>query len=1153
MSTYTYGGVTYGSQQVNPEALGQYYYNAPARLAEELTSSKYDVGQFKAKDNFFGASKDTLARFLRDNPESGAVISNLLLSTTEPSKHLFGADFDGLIQSAQEYEHTRPSSLSWQTMLRFSPEITASLYIPMKFYTGTVGGMSRGVISGGFEGLAYEYARTGDVTKMGAYIGMLGGGIVGSASDYYHAAVHGAKPTPLAYDLGLAYKAASEQGKKLVNFASKYKLPISTAAAAVLMDGQEAEANPLTAIGSAARNIIRDTKYGFESGRVGANYLDVTSAHKMLEEEQLKAIQEGKELSNDEIGRRVRDQLTVTYNDNPTLSEAFSDLPPDIAYNIGIHLRQNPEMEMALNEAYNLVASTKKDAIARANELYEIIGDTYPLESHGKLRQSLTDVLELGMTDEMFDDIITGSNKYKEMLQKIDGVKASVETEQATKITELQKMLEDVILDADKANELRALYDNNRNGFAIASNTLREARLTREQLLEIGEAIDYVSIRNAFNRTDYRTKNLLLRELENNPDTINAIFRQVRLNRQDALSIDGLDPRDITPNYRPGMYKDQGSVTYLKAEDYKKIVELDKKVRGFKLDAVSPLVKDLNRSKSYYNERGEIETVHQVIVRSQDNYVQGLLPRKKAHERGFTSDIKFTSTARVGSKEASDYAKELESSNGVIDIDGQNFKVKKINVKFIENKKPIQSKNVSYEEFIRMNKDENIVLQEAKALEAHRFLTKKEKRAMGQERDVAAVASELARNRVYQKEMSNVYRKVRATMSTPKHKFNVDEFVGNPMQKKFMFIEPPASAFTNPEFIASFKNAYVKLTPDTAEKVGSSYVRREYAYAVQGYQRIMLTDAHNFTTRMMEDIVDTGHEWIREAISIKNPTVLVNNVMSGVFLMHSKLWLEQGLAGLAKMPKLNGYYIDSVKMLQDYHEIRAQMIRLEQKGLTASPEYDALMARKANNIIFEAQEHGLLKSMADDGIWDRVIRESGEMTLTEKVLREILLTKDSTAGSTMRMMHDISDMWQRIAMYRFMREEGMSPSQAVFESDKLFVNYDRILHPALMFSRDKAFIPFATWWYRSLPVLAGMVARNPMRAGMLHAMYMGMVDAFGSQDYYGGDYIFDVRVESMNPFNALMKPWDAIQFPFHDPSAAIPQVYQGSYGLTIKD
>jgi hypothetical protein len=321
-------------------------------------------------------------------------------------------------------------------------------------------------------------------------------------------------------------------------------------------------------------------------------------------------------------------------------------------------------------------------------------------------------------------------------------------------------------------------------------------------------------------------------------------------------------------------------------------------------------------------------------------------------------------------------------------------------------------------------------------------------------------------------------------------------------------------------------------------KVDVDYVHKQYAHEMLGFEQWKATEGMSWQAQMLETFGEKGIQFIRENISIKNPAVLVNNMTAGVFMQISDgVPLKLAFRNTA----------EAFSELRQFHEIKAEMVRLEIKhgeimmkeafkeAMVFSPDgrmilkfpegmnnippqdilrYAELRALREKNIVFRADQDGVLKSFLDEGLWDRIIRENPNEDPMTTIMKNIFLTEDSKWGVGIRKWHDYTDMVNRIAMYKYYHTQATpeqlakmklnSPQDIKMRIDQMFVNYSRLLPPMVAALRRGGAIPFASWFYRAPSFLVKQIKQHPVRFATMLAAYEG------TQMYLNGEEEVDL-------------------------------------------
>ena len=357
-----------------------------------------------------------------------------------------------------------------------------------------------------------------------------------------------------------------------------------------------------------------------------------------------------------------------------------------------------------------------------------------------------------------------------------------------------------------------------------------------------------------------------------------------------------------------------------------------------------------------------------------------------------------------------------------------------------------------------------------------------------------------------------------------------EQKVFNPISNTYETVHTAEGAQWLTRNKAMLDNEYISLAElgiKTPYQV--NYVKKEYFRELFGYQHWMVTEGTNWKAQMLETFAKEGIDFVRSNIAVKNPAVLLNNTIAGIMMQVTD---NVPFALAMKNTK------DAFMELKQLHYMKAQLFKMEQKGLAGSPEHMALRAELEGNVAYQAERSGVLKSFLDEGLWDRKIRANPEAPFDGSFIKNILLTEDSQAGVAVRKWHDYSDMMNRIAMYKYLKHQASPEELAkkhitnemdiVRRIDQMFVNYSKLLPPMIAAMRRGGTVPFAQWFYRAPSFMIKQIRQHPVRALTIFATYEGLQALMDDKhevrlnhDKFKDNYIGRVHTDSKYSQNAL--------------------------------
>ena len=207
-------------------------------------------------------------------------------------------------------------------------------------------------------------------------------------------------------------------------------------------------------------------------------------------------------------------------------------------------------------------------------------------------------------------------------------------------------------------------------------------------------------------------------------------------------------------------------------------------------------------------------------------------------------------------------------------------------------------------------------------------------------------------------------------------------------------------------------------------------------------------------------------------------------------------------------------------------------------GEEMAEEINRLQIQLQDNIAYQAEQSGILKSFLDEGLWDRKIRANPDEPFDASFIKNILLTEDSKWGVNVRKWHDYSDMMNRIAVYKYLTHQA-SPEELIKKGikseadiirriDEMFVNYSKLLPPMVAAMRRGGSVPFAQWFYRAPSFMIKQIRQHPVRAFSVFAGYEAMQTLMDDEhdidlmhDDFTDGYIGNVHTDSKYSQNAL--------------------------------
>jgi len=736
------------------------------------------------------------------------------------------------------------------------------------------------------------------------------------------------------------------------------------------------------------------------------------------------------------------------------------------------------------------------------------------------------ELLELQPIDHKFINKTGNREKY---IKSVEDIKTRVDSELSTMFDDV-----DITLQQRIREVADSLYDD------AFDNTIRD------------------SIRfGSFNRLDgiYGGNTAKrIRELANKDyDFIHGVFKT--RNRMDEFTqrlvddpTEALVKRDVLPAYSPNRYKIDGKVEILPVSQ---VDDIMRTIGG------QAKVKPFGKPFTVLDEFGVEQRLQKVMIKSFENeQIQGAVQFTSKLERGSLTDIEHL-----------DFKVNPSNNKQYLELDGDSYRIDELAIRTPENNLVATIKNdgSDYSSYMlnKSKQDGN----EVRIKTIHRYVTKEEERLLGRDDNyINNLSRYLSKERAHLAE-TTITNKINKEFTTDINISNIAEFATELMDEtvshKNLFVSMDNDAFLKLKeagLVSAFSKQYVKVPFNS--NLNARYIQRKYAQEMYGFNKWFITNGKDFTKRMVEEFYDIGIGFARESVALKNPITLMSNFVSNSFFM-----VMSGLNPSAVM-KHYPVSLDSIKLL---HQQKSQLIRMElEHGMGIAKEmteYKAIQEIMKDNIAFQAQQAGVLKSLLDDGLWDRLIRENPDMDFGEKVIKNILMTKDSKAGIKVRELTDTVDILGRVTSFKLHRdrfakemygvefEQLIDPEQIMNVTkksakltDDLMINYNRLLNPGSMFLRDKGIAPFINWYQRSLPVMYKVAKQNPKRLMIFLAMYETIQETLGDENQYGDEFILGVRTESFNHYNTVLdiNNWGDMFSPLMlDPvNTMIPQIYK---------
>ncbi len=293
----------------------------------------------------------------------------------------------------------------------------------------------------------------------------------------------------------------------------------------------------------------------------------------------------------------------------------------------------------------------------------------------------------------------------------------------------------------------------------------------------------------------------------------------------------------------------------------------------------------------------------------------------------------------------------------------------------------------------------------------------------------------------------------------------------------------------------------VRLDGNQYGQLDGKYVSKEVKYSID-----LFADKS-------EKIVPEGwrkfvNEWKTNTV-IKNPKSHMNNIIGNVALS----WYS----GVPMM--------DSLKSAMNTAGVAARTI----KSPTQANAY--MKSQQGYN---EAKEAGLFGRTSIDemvnqvtGIESRFKPQNLPGNLNKS---NMYIGKDSKVGSRFYESYKLEDDMFKLSNYNYWRKQGLDPKAARVKVEQAVFDYAKQMPKGLNFARDTGLIPFVSFQYKSIPLLADTLANRPGKIGATMATLYGINALFDGDKELGEG---QTRVGSKNistgqwtPYMEYLKPQD---------------------------
>lgn len=687
----------------------------------------------------------------------------------------------------------------------------------------------------------------------------------------------------------------------------------------------------------------------------------------------------------------------------------------------------------------------------------------------------------------------------------------------------------------DQSKGLNGKYGSFRNGHALIDDYFPEVKNIQDGAPKsdygsymnsdafIKDYQDYLRLK-AWNKFDSTDKDIILRSLNGeHGDSIQKVFKmRDEMDKLTAQNVDRSGLRNMLPNYTFKPYDDTVApiLTTVEQADEMSMFNLGKilgtvEVDGQKLVRVQPF-RDISKQR-----------------------VQGALKSSGKYARGATYNLTNLSVKNT--------------STNLAELSDQGYRVRSLI-------NPITKKEMTVDEARYAFPDEFEKLDIATVVKP---LSNKEELMKGRSdyaHDVIGdtffkLNKDKAFKHIRNKVKDNTYdtTKIAREIDIPLDKNNLPLFIKtreakfDPVYETWHHLRNDVSSKFEDVNEKLLDDNYIKIDADTTQhSYGVDYMHKDYANELLGYEHWQATEGLNWKAQMIEALYKDFIDFVRGNISIKNPAVLLNNTIAGVMMQVT----DNVPLALATKNTL-----EAVGSLKQLHSLKTEIFKMERDfgtDLLDNPllhtdvkdNYVRLKSMLENNVAYQAERDGVLKSFIDEGLWDRKIKANPDEPFDHSFIKNLLLTEDSRWGINVRKWHDYSDMMNRIAMYKYLKYQA-SPAELAKEKipleagkqqtlaivrriDDMFVNYSKLLPPMIAAMRRGGSVPFAQWFYRAPHFMLKQIRQHPMRALSIFAAYetlQTLVDDKHDVDLAGGNYkdayIGNVHTDSKYSQNAL--------------------------------
>lgn len=276
-------------------------------------------------------------------------------------------------------------------------------------------------------------------------------------------------------------------------------------------------------------------------------------------------------------------------------------------------------------------------------------------------------------------------------------------------------------------------------------------------------------------------------------------------------------------------------------------------------------------------------------------------------------------------------------------------------------------------------------------------------------------------------------------------------------------------------------------------------------------QRFGIDEAREGYVRVPDDTVGGGVYRYGALAGKHIPEEIMGQIKGAAFVKESMGILETYIYPIVDHIKVNvtvknpatHFYNVASNFLMSY--LHGDMRALGRVLLMAKNDKGSFKA-----LIDEANKYGL-NTLLNDMEGDLATSPDGKPNIMLTIMKNLYATADSKTGQAMRSAYEWEDKIFKLAafegnMRRMKKEIGRDLNEAekrraFMEANAAYVDYDTPL-PSIVRTVDKSGVfPFLHYTWKSTPVVARAIAKDPMRFMILQAALMGMgASAWFSED-----------------------------------------------------